>query len=47
MFVLQKISKALKDLTLKDHMKFMGNFDPELSNRERRKLTRKFYSEGG
>ena len=46
-FILQKISKIIKDLTLKDHMKFMDNFDPELSNREKRKLSRKIYAEQG
>ncbi|KAK7865381.1 hypothetical protein R5R35_001868 [Gryllus longicercus] len=28
------------------HLKFMENFDPEQSNREKRKLTRKIYTGG-
>nr|CAD7433787.1 unnamed protein product [Timema monikensis] len=36
-----RISQALKKLTFNQNMKFMENFDPEQSNRERRKLTRK------
>jgi hypothetical protein len=40
----QKIPTALKKLTQNDSMKFMENFDPERSNRERRKLTRKIYT---
>ncbi|XP_069701022.1 uncharacterized protein [Periplaneta americana] len=42
----QRIATALKKLTLNDNMKFMENFDPERSNRERRKLTRKIYNGG-
>lgn len=42
----QKIATTLKKLTQNDNMKFMENFDPERSNRERRKLTRKMYTGG-
>ncbi|PNF41845.1 hypothetical protein B7P43_G15805 [Cryptotermes secundus] len=42
----QKVSTALKKLIQNDNMKFMENFDPERSNRERRKLTRKIYTGG-
>nr|CAD7574236.1 unnamed protein product [Timema californicum] len=38
---ISRISQALKKLTFNQNMKFMENFDPEQSNRERRKLTRK------
>lgn len=42
----QRVLTALKKLSMNDNMKFMENFDPERSNRERRKLTRKIYSGG-
>jgi hypothetical protein len=44
--IFQKVSTALKKLIQNDNMKFMENFDPERSNRERRKLTRKIYTGG-
>jgi hypothetical protein len=42
----QKLSTAIKKLIQNDNMKFMENFDPERSNRERRKLTRKIFTGG-
>ncbi|PSN45826.1 hypothetical protein C0J52_05521 [Blattella germanica] len=45
-FIFQRITAALKKLTQNDNMKFMENFDPERSNREKRKLTRKIYTGG-
>ncbi|XP_046398195.1 ARL14 effector protein-like [Ischnura elegans] len=42
----ERIANAMKRLTQNSNMKFMENFDPEKSNRERRKLSRKFNSGG-
>ncbi|XP_049834502.1 ARL14 effector protein isoform X2 [Schistocerca gregaria] len=42
----QKSNPVLKKLTRNQDMKFMENFNPETSNREKRKLTRKI-SHGG
>ncbi|KAJ9582400.1 hypothetical protein L9F63_003253 [Diploptera punctata] len=42
----ERLTAALRRLTQNDNMKFMENFDPERSNRERRKLTRKIYTGG-
>lgn len=37
----QKIANAMRKLTQNQNMKFMENFNPQTSNRERRKLDRK------
>ncbi|XP_071448292.1 THAP domain-containing protein 5-like isoform X2 [Hetaerina americana] len=41
-----RIANAMKKLTQNSNMKFMENFDPETSNREKRKLSRKFNAGG-
>ncbi|XP_071448283.1 uncharacterized protein [Hetaerina americana] len=42
----ERIANAMKKLTQNSNMKFMENFDPETSNREKRKLSRKFNAGG-
>lgn len=41
----EEVGKVLKKLGIDETTKFMQNFDPERSNRERRKLRRKIYTE--
>lgn len=43
----QKVPKILRSILQTDNTHFMSNFDPELSNRGKRKLNRKLNLDGG